>query len=60
MMNKFGRFFGRILAETCLKMDYFGSKSWSPEEKQSNWLINKHATPPKVTPTMISDTQTRN
>jgi len=26
-MNKFGRFLGRISAETCLKMDYFGSKS---------------------------------
>jgi len=27
MMNKFGRFLGRISAETCLKMDYFGSIS---------------------------------
>jgi len=26
-MNKFGRFLGRISAETYLKMDYFGSKS---------------------------------
>jgi len=26
-MNKFRRFFGRISAETYLKMDYFGSKS---------------------------------
>jgi len=26
-MNKFGRFLGRILAQICLKMDYFGSKS---------------------------------
>jgi len=25
--NKFGRFLGRISAETRLKMDYFGSKS---------------------------------
>jgi len=25
-MNKFERFLGRISAETCLKMDYFGSK----------------------------------
>jgi len=28
-MNKFRRFLGIILAETCLKMDYFGSKSLS-------------------------------
>jgi len=27
MMNEFERFLGRILAKTCLKMDYFGSKS---------------------------------
>jgi len=27
IMNKFGRCLGRILAETYLKMDYFGSKS---------------------------------
>jgi len=27
MMNEFGRFLGRISAKTCLKMDYFGSKS---------------------------------
>jgi len=27
IMNRFGRFLGRISAETCLKMDYFGSKS---------------------------------
>jgi len=26
-MNKFRRFLGRISAETCLKMYYFGSKS---------------------------------
>jgi len=26
-MNKPGRFLGRISAETCLKMDYFDSKS---------------------------------
>jgi len=26
-MNKFRRVLGRISAETCLKMDYFGSKS---------------------------------
>jgi len=26
-MNKFGRFLGRISAETCLNMDYFSSKS---------------------------------
>jgi len=26
-MNKFRKFFGRISAETYLKMDYFGSKS---------------------------------
>jgi len=26
IMNKFGRFFGRISADACLKMDYFGSK----------------------------------
>jgi len=26
-MNKFRRFLGRILAETCLKIDYLGSKS---------------------------------
>jgi len=26
-MNKIQRFFGRISAEICLKMDYFGSKS---------------------------------
>jgi len=26
-MNKFRRFLGRISAETCLKMDYFGSKA---------------------------------
>jgi len=26
-MNKFRRFLGKISAETCLKMDYFGSKS---------------------------------
>jgi len=26
-MNKFGRFLGRIPAETWLKIDYFGSKS---------------------------------
>jgi len=26
-MNKFERFLGRISAETCLKMDYFGNKS---------------------------------
>jgi len=25
-MNTFGRILGRISAETCLKMDYFGSK----------------------------------
>jgi len=25
-MNKFGSFLGRISAETCLKMDYFGSE----------------------------------
>jgi len=27
IINKFGRFFGRISDETCLKMDYFSSKS---------------------------------
>jgi len=27
MMNEFQRFWGKILAETCLKMDYFGSVS---------------------------------
>jgi len=27
MSIKFQRFLGRISAETCLKMDYFGSKS---------------------------------
>jgi len=26
-MNKFGRFLGKIFAVTCLKIDYFGSKS---------------------------------
>jgi len=26
-MNKFGKFLGRNSAETCLKMDYFGSKT---------------------------------
>jgi len=26
IMYKFGRFLGRISVETCLKMDYFGSK----------------------------------
>jgi len=26
-MNKFGKILGRISAKTCLKMDYFGSKS---------------------------------
>jgi len=26
-MNKFRKFFGKISAETCLKMDYFGNKS---------------------------------
>jgi len=26
-MKKFGRFLGRISAEICLKMDYFGGKS---------------------------------
>jgi len=26
-MNKFRSFLGRISAETCLKMDYFGSQS---------------------------------
>jgi len=26
-MNKFGKFLGRISAETCQKMDYFSSKS---------------------------------
>jgi len=26
-MSKFGWFLGRISAKTCLKMDYFGSKS---------------------------------
>jgi len=31
-MNKFQRFLGRISAETCLKLDYFGSKS----QKSSN------------------------
>jgi len=25
-MNELGRFLGRFSAETCLKMDYFGSK----------------------------------
>jgi len=25
-MNKFGRFLGRISTETCLKIDYLGSK----------------------------------
>jgi len=35
-MSKFGRFLGRISAETCLKIDYFGCKSpkiakrWAP------------------------------
>jgi len=27
MMKKFKRFLGRISAETCLKMEYFGSQS---------------------------------
>jgi len=26
-MNKFRKFLGKISAKTCLKMDYFGSKS---------------------------------
>jgi len=26
MMNKFGRFLGRISAKACLKIDYFDSK----------------------------------
>jgi len=32
--NKFRRFLGRISAETCLKMDYFGSRLY-PQSRQT-------------------------
>jgi len=58
-MIKFRRFLGRILAEVCLKMDYFGSKSpqiakrWGLRPQtpvQVKWLENvQDPTPIEIT-----------
>jgi len=47
MMKKFGRFLGRILAEICLKIDYFGSKS--PK------FVNRCSPPAARPPFMLDD-----
>jgi len=44
-MNKFGRFLGRISAESCLKIDYFGSKS---KKIAKRWGIRLQASLPPV------------
>jgi len=40
-MNKFRRFLGRISVETCLKMDYFGTKFFSKVKFDlvRNWAV---------------------
>jgi len=45
-MNKFGRFLGRISAETSLKMDYFGSKF--PKIAKRCGLVSPTPLPPAV------------
>jgi len=46
LLNKFGRFLGRISAETCLKMDYFDSKSPKIAKRCSlasgGWVLCPH------------------
>jgi len=45
MMNKFGRFLGRISAETCLKTDYFRSKS---PKIAKRWMLRSQTSLPPV------------
>jgi len=49
MMNKFGRFLGRISAETCLKINYFGSKF---PKIAKRWLLPRHCS--AILPTTIN------
>jgi len=50
MMNKFQRFLGRILAETCLKMDYFGCKS---QKIAKRWRLHPQIPLPPATESYV-------